>query len=160
MTAPIRDRLEADLKAAMRERDTQRTDCIRMLKSKLLEREVELRAKAGRDHRVTDEEALAVLSTYAKQRRDSIESYRAGGREDLAAAEEAELALVESYLPSQLSDEELRGLVREAVSASGAAEVRDLGRVMKALMPKVQGRADGKRVTEIVREILAGAGGR
>jgi uncharacterized protein len=155
----IKEKLDADLKAAMKEKDSRRVGCVRMLKSKLLEREVALRTKHGKDYSISDEEAQGAIVAYAKQRRDSIESYRGGGREDLATAEEAELEIVRSYLPKQLSADELRALVREAISESGATTVRDLGAVMKIVVPRTQGVADGKEISGIVREMLSGRSG-
>lgn len=152
----IRDRLEAELKQAMKTRDAARLSCLRMLKSKLLEREVALRAGKGRDYRIDDEEALEAIAGYAKQRRDSIESYEQGGRPDLAAAERAELAIVQEYLPQQLDDREIRDIVSRAIDQSGAASAKDMGNVMRVVMPQVKGRADGKRVQQIVRELLGG----
>jgi uncharacterized protein YqeY len=152
----IKDRLEADMKEAMRAKDSLRLGVIRMLRSKLLEREVELRGERGRDWRIDDAEALPVIASYAKQRRDSIEGYRQGGRNDLAAGEEAELAIVQSYLPEQMPEAEIRRLVDEAIAASGATSARDMGSVMKHLMPRVRGKADGAVVNRIVRERLGG----
>jgi uncharacterized protein YqeY len=150
----IKERLEADLKEAMRAKDSVRLGVVRMLKSKLLEREVELRAARGRDWQIDDAEALPVIASYAKQRRDSIEGYRQGGRTDLVASEEAELAIVQGYLPEQMSEAEIRRLVDEAIAAAGATSARDMGAVMKQLMPRVKGKADGGTVNRIVRERL------
>ena len=155
----VKKRLDTDMKDAMKKRDQQRLGCIRMLKSKLQEREVALRSKHGTDYLITDEEALSVISTYAKQRRDSIESYRQGGRDDLVAAEEAELAIVTDYLPRQLSADELRGMIQEAITESGAQSIKDLGQVMRLVVPKTKGAADGKLVNQLVRELLGGKEG-
>lgn len=152
----MRERLEADMKEAMRARDQRRLGVIRMLRAKLLEREVELRSDRGRDYRLEDAEALPVIASYAKQRRDSIDGYRQGGREELAADEEAELAIVQTYLPQQMSEDEIRRVVDEAVAQAGATSVRDLGAVMKVLMPRVKGKADGGLVNRIVRSRLEG----
>lgn len=152
----IKQRLADDLKAAMKAREGDRLSCIRMLRSKLQEKEVQLRGKHGADHEITDEQALEVIGSYAKQRRDSIESYRAGGREELADAEAAELKIVEAYLPAQLGEDELRGIVDEVAGEVGASSPADLGKVMKALMPRTKGKADGKLVNRLVRERLGG----
>ncbi len=154
----IRKQLEADMRQAMRARDQQRLSCIRMLKSKLQEREVALRGKHGKDHELADDEVLAVVSAYAKQRRDSIDSYRQGGRDDLADAEQAELEIVTAYLPKQLSAGELRELVRGAIAESGAASMKDIGAVMKVVMLKTKGLADGKQVNLVARELLSADG--
>lgn len=150
----IKKRLDADMKKAMKAREQGAVSCIRMLKSKLLEREVALRSKHGTDYQIADDEALAVIASYAKQRKDSIESYRQGGREDLVAAEEAELEIVKRYLPKQLSTGDLRELIAGAIAEAGAQSIKDLGAVMKLVMPKTRGVADGKVVNQLVREML------
>ena len=154
----IKKRLDTEMKDAMKQRDKLRLGCIRMLKSRLLEREVALRGKHGKDYAITDEEALTVISTYAKQRRDSIESYRQAGRDDLVAAEEAELSIVTDYLPRQLSADDLRAMIKEAIAESGAASIKELGKVMKIIVPRTKGAADGKLVSQLVRELLGGDG--
>jgi hypothetical protein len=151
----IRDRLDADMKKAMKSRDQGRVNCIRMLKSKLLEREVAMRAGKGADYRIEDGEAQAAISAYAKQRRDSIESFRQAGRDDLAEAEQAELEVVGGYLPEPLTPEQLEALIRQAIEESGATSVKDLGAVMKLVMPKTKGLADGKAVNQLVRHLLS-----
>jgi uncharacterized protein YqeY len=127
-----------------------------MVSSQILEREVELRTKQGRDYQLSDEETLSVLASYAKQRRQSIQSYREGGREDLAAQEESELAILQDYLPQQLSDEALETLVDEAIAEIGASSLKDMGLVMRAVMPKVKGAADGSTVNQLVKSKLSG----
>ncbi len=148
-------RILDDIKTAMKARDQLRLDTLRMVKSKIQEKEVELRGKKGRDHVLEEEDIQQVLTTAAKQRRDSIESFLAGGREELAVKEEKELAIIEEYLPQQLSDDALKALVQEAVEEAGATSPKDMGKVMKAVMPKVKGRADGKRINAVVRALLS-----
>ncbi|GAB4240615.1 MAG: GatB/YqeY domain-containing protein [Acidobacteriota bacterium] len=150
----LKQRIEADLKEAMRAKDSLRVSTLRMVRARILEQEVALREQRGRDYQLDDTEVLEVLSTYAKQRRQSIESYRQGGREDLAKREEEELAIVESYLPQPLSEDEIEELVWHAIAETGARGLGDLGRVMKAVMPEVKGRAEGKVVNEIARRCL------
>ena len=152
----IKQKLMDDLKASMKSGDKLRTGCLRMLRSKVLEREVALRPKKGADYELDDEEALQVISTYAKQRKDSIESYRGGGREDLAAREEAELKIIEEYLPAQMSEEELGRIVDEVIAECGASSPKEMGQVMKGVMARVSGQADGKAVNAIVRQKLGG----
>jgi uncharacterized protein YqeY len=152
----IEQRLAEDMKEALRAKQARRLNCIRMLRAKLMEQQVALREKHGRNHVLTDDEAQQVVAAYAKQRRDSIEAFEQAGRDDLAAGEREELAIVAAYLPDQLDDAALRQLVREAIAESGAGSASGLGAVMKVLMPKVKGRADGKRVNAIVRELLGG----
>jgi uncharacterized protein YqeY len=151
----IRERLEADLKQAMKSRDSARLSCLRMVKSKMQEYEVSRRAKQGRDYQIDDEAAFEVISSYAKQRRDSIEGYLKGGRDELAAAEQAELAIVAEYLPEQLTEDAIAEIVRQAIAESGASGAGDMGAVMRIVMPAVRGRADGKQVQQVVRSLLA-----
>jgi uncharacterized protein YqeY len=152
----LMDTIAEDLKSAMKSRAQERLDTLRMARSKMLEAEVNLRAEMGRDYKLEDHEAIKVLASYAKQRRDSIESFRAAGREDLAAREEAELAIIQEYLPKQMSEDDVRRIAREAIAAAGAASPRDMGAVMKLVMPRVKGAADGKLVNRIVNELLSG----
>lgn len=153
----IEERLAADMKEALRAKDTTRLNCIRMLRARLQEKALTLRTEQDRAPALTAEQAIEVIGTYAKQRRDSIEAYRQGGRNDLADHEQAELAIVTGYLPEQLTPDVLRELVREAVAETGASSPKDMGAVMQALMPRVKGRADGKQISAIVREVLSGA---
>ena len=151
----IKQVIAEDLKAAMKSRSQDRVETLRMARARMLEAEVALRVEMGREYELSDEEAIKALSGYAKQRRDSIESYRQAGREDLAAQEEAELAIIQEYLPRQLSEEEVRALVRAAIDSTGATSTRQMGQVMKEVMPQVQGAADGKLVSRIVNELLS-----
>ncbi len=150
----IKEKVVADMTAAMKAKDAARLSVMRMLKSKMMEAEVELRSKKGLDYQLEDQEALAVISAYAKQRRDSIDAYRQGGRAELAAKEEAELAIIQEYLPAQLSEADIRRFAQEAIAAAGATSAKEMGAVMKLLMPKVKGAADGAVVNRIVRELL------
>ena len=150
----IKHRLTEDLKRAMKDGDKTRVSCVRMLRSRVLEREVALRPQQGADYELADDEALGVISTYAKQRRESIESFRRAGREELAAREEAELAIVEGYLPAALPEAEIVRIVREAIAETGATSARDTGKVMKLAMSRLRGVADGKLVSRIVTDAL------
>lgn len=145
-------RLERELVEAMKARDAARTSTLRMVKAALKNKQIDKRAA------LEEADVLQVLSTLAKQRRESIEQFRAGHREDLAQKEEAELHLLQQYLPKELTEGELRELVSAAVSRTGAAGPKDMGKVMSELMPAVKGRADGKLVNQLVREHLAGGG--
>jgi uncharacterized protein YqeY len=147
----LRERLDADMKDAMRAKDQLRLDVVRAVKSAVKYREVE-----GDRAIVLDEAGvLQVLGSEIKKRRDSVEQYRAGGREELARKEEAEIAILQAYLPQQLSADELARKVDEAIAKVGAKGPKDMGQVMKALLPEVQGRADGKAVSELVKQKLA-----
>ena len=108
-------------------------------------------------HPLTEDELLAVLSREVKTRRESVEAFRAGGREDLATKEEAEIAILSEYLPEALTEAEIAALITEAIAATGAVSARDMGKVMGWLSPRTRGRADGKRVSELVVQALAGA---
>jgi uncharacterized protein YqeY len=152
----IEVRLQDEILVALKAGDKLRLNCLRMLKSKMQEKTVESRAKQGRDYTLTDEEVLAVISGYAKQRRDSIEAYRLGGRAEMLVKEEAELAIVCEYLPQQLTEEELVSIVTQAISESGATGPRDMGAVMKLVVSATKGRADGKVVSQLVRDQLSG----
>jgi len=150
----LEEQLKADQTAAMKARDTRRLSCIRMLRSRIQEAAVAARAKRGKEARLDENETLAVVAAYAKQRRDSIEAYAKAGRDQMAADERAELAIISEYLPAQMGDDELRKIVAESVEASGATSAKDMGDVMKLVMPRVKGLADGKRVNQFVREAL------
>lgn len=134
----------------MRSGDAARRDTLRLVLNAVQNAEKTARREYA------DDEVVAILAKEVKTRRESVEAFRAGGREDLAAKEEAEIAVIAGYLPAALTDDELRALVAEAVAATGAASPRDLGKVMGWLSPKVRGRADGKRVSELVAAALAG----
>jgi len=152
----LKQRLEDDLKAALKAGEKDRLGCLRMVKSKVQEKQVALRGKKGPEAKLSDDDVSNVFSAYAKQLRDSIESYEQGGREDLAVKERAELDIVSVYLPQQMSEDEVAAIVDEAVKESGATQPKDMGAVMKLVMPKVKGRADGKIVNRIVQSRLKG----
>lgn len=147
---PLKEQLDADLKAAMRAKDEVKLSVVRMLKSAIKYREIELMKP------LDDAGVLGVISTEIKRRKDSAEQYRAGNRADLAAKEEAEIAVLQGWLPAQLTEAELRALVDAAIQKSGAQGPKDMGAVMKLLMPETQGKADGKVVSELVKARLSG----
>ncbi|MBI4728642.1 MAG: GatB/YqeY domain-containing protein [Acidobacteria bacterium] len=144
----LRDQVGENMRAAMKAREALRVSTLRMVMTAIKNAEVE------RLHLLSDEDVLEVMGREAKRRRESIEAFRAGNRADLVEKESGELAVIEAYLPSPLSDEELASLVSEAVAETGAASPKDMGVVMKALMPKVRGRADGARVSALVKARL------
>jgi len=152
----LREKIEDDLKTALKAGDKQRLSCLRMVKAKVQEKQIELRSKEGPEAKLSEEDVANVVSAYAKQRRDSIDSYEKGGREDLAANERAELEILTEYLPQQMSEEKIAEIVDDAVKESGASAPKDMGAVMKLVMPKVKGRADGKIVNRIVQSRLKG----
>jgi len=155
MNMSLKQKIAADIRTSLKAGRKEVVSVLRMLNSKILEREVELRSKKGRDYQLSDEEVVEVIASYAKQRNQSIESYRAGGREDLVLKEEQELEILQPYLPKQLSMEELTQLVETSIKEVGAQSMKDLGAVMRQVMPKVKGAADGKQVNAIVRDKLA-----
>ena len=146
----LKERLDQDLKTAMREKAQLRLDTIRMLKSAIKYREIELMKP------LDDAGIHAVISSEVKRRRDAVEQYKAGNRPDLADKEDAEIAILQGYLPQQLTQDELRAKVEAAVTATGAQGMKDMGKVMKALLPEVQGRAEGSAVSELVKARLSG----
>lgn len=150
MAEGLKERIQADVKDAMRARDKDRLATLRMITAGLQQKEVDDRVE------LDDAGVLALLDKMAKQRRESIEQYEQGGREELAQRERAELAVIESYLPQPLSAEELDALVDEAITATGAAAMADMGRVMGELKPRVQGRADMGEVSARVKARLGG----
>ena len=145
----LKETLDADMKTAMREKDAPRLSVIRMLKSAIKYREIEVMKP------LDDAGVLAVVASEIKRRRDSVEQYRAGNRADLADKEEAEIHVLQGYLPAQLGEDELRTKVDEAIAKTGAKGPKDMGAVMKALLPEVQGRAEGKAVSDMVKARLA-----
>lgn len=147
----LRERLDADMKEAMRAKDQLRLDTVRAVKSAIKYREVQ----GDKAVVLAEPEILQVLGSEIKKRRDSVEQYRAAGREELARKEEAEIALLTGYLPAQLGPEALAALVERTIAQVGAKGPKDMGAVMKALQPEVQGRADGKVVSELVKQKLA-----
>jgi len=155
-TKPMKQRIDDDMKTAMKAGDARRLGVLRMVKARMQEAQVAMRAKKGRDHELDDAEVDGVLAACAKQRRDSIDSYRQAGRQDLVQAEEAELAILAEYLPEQLSEAEIAQIVREAIASTGAVSAKDMGAVMKIVMPQVKGKADGKLVNKIAAGLLSG----
>jgi uncharacterized protein len=149
----LQQKILDDLTRAMKSRDEALTRVLRSIKASLLEKEISTR-KGGKSASLSDELATEVLVKAAKQRKDSLAQFRDAGRDDLADIEEAELAIIENYLPKQLTELEIRKLVEDAVAKTGAASPQDMGKVMGILMPQVKGKADGALVSKIVRETL------
>lgn len=144
------EQLRADLKEAMRGGDTEKRDVLRFLLAAVKQVEVD-------EQKTLDEAGVQqVLQKQAKQRRESIADYSKAGRQDLVDEEEAQLAVIESYLPRQMSREEIAALAGAAIAATGAHGPQDMGKVMGQLMPQVKGKADGRLVNEVVRDLLQG----
>jgi uncharacterized protein YqeY len=147
----IKQQLSDDLKDAMRKREDLRRDVLRFTLAALHNAEIAERKE------LDDDAALAVLTREAKRRKESIEEFGKGGRQDLVEKEEAELAILAVYLPEQLSREEIVQAARDAIAQTGATGLKELGKVMQPLMQQLRGRAGGKEVTDIVRELLGGS---
>ena len=144
--------LQKELKQAMFDKDELKKSVLRMLISAISYYEID---KGGAGYSATDEDVMVVIEKQVKQRKDSIEQYTAGNRPDLAEKESQELVLLNKYMPEQMGEDEIRTLVKEAISQTGAATPQDMGKVMGALMPKTKGKADGSIVSRIVKEELA-----
>ena len=142
-------RLAEDLKAALKGGDRLRTSVLRLLCALIKNREIEKRGE------LDDSEIIQAVIASCKLRKEAIEQYAKGGRDDLATKEEAELKLLEVYLPPPLSPEELRKKIEEALAASQASSLKDMGKVMALLMPEISGRADGKVVSQMVKDALS-----
>lgn len=144
----IKDKLKQDLKTAMKEKDSIRKNVVQLIKAGVLQVE--------KDKQITldDEGVLDVIAKQLKQRRDSLPDYEKSGREDLIAQLKREMDILMEYLPAQLSEEELVEIVKEAVTSTGASSVKDMGKIMAAVMPKTKGRADGREINRIARELL------
>jgi uncharacterized protein len=148
----LKDRISEDIKTAMKAQDKVKLEAVRGIKKVILEKESEVRAK-GRES-LTEEEEMTLLSQQAKQRRDSIEQYQKANRSDLAEQEAQELAIIESYLPAQLSAEEVEVTIRDIIQEVGAASSKDMGKVMGPVMQRLKGKADGKTVQMLVQKLL------
>jgi len=146
----LKEQLTADMKEAMKSHDKDRLAVIRMVRGAIRQQEIDGQKE------LSDEDVIAVMSKEIKMRKDSIEEFKKGGREDLIAKTQAEIDVLMPYMPAQLSEDEVRELVKAAVAETGAATPKDMGKVMGALMPKVKGRADGKLVNTLVRSMLQG----
>ena len=148
----LRERIQSDITTAMRSGDALRRDTLRMAESSIYNAEKRDRRTYG------DDEVAGVLAREVKTRRESVEAFRNGGREDLASKEEAEIDILAGYLPEQLSEAEIAALVGEAIAATGAASPRDMGKVMGWLAPRTKGRADGRLVSQVAGNALTRAG--
>jgi uncharacterized protein YqeY len=144
----LKERLQEDWKAAMKNRDSFRSGVISMARAAVLHQE------KNDGSTLNDDQIIAVLSKEVKQRRDAITEYEKGNRQDLVDQAENEIKILLEYLPQQLTENEIRDIVKNAVSEVGAVSIKDMGKVMAAIMPKLKGRADGKLVNQIIKQIL------
>ncbi len=144
----LKRRINQDAKEALKSKDTLTLNVLRMLKSEIRYKEIE------RGSELSDDDVISVLSTAIKKRKDSIQQFEKGGRDDLVSKEKQELTVVTKYMPERVSEEELSQIISQAISEEGATGSSDLGKVMKLVMPKVRGRADGKKVNQMVSSQL------
>ena len=161
----LKEKINQDFKEAFKAKEELKVSVLRMLNSSIKNKEMDKRSKLvksgttdeailAKESQLLDEEVLEVIGTEAKRRKDSIKQFQDGDRPEMAKQEEAELKILATYLPEQMGEEEIRKIVQEAVKESGAAGAQEIGKVMKVLMPKVKGRADGNLVNKIVKEEL------
>lgn len=146
----LREKITADLLNAMKAKEETKVSALRMLKAAVMKFEV----SGGQKVEANDEQVMQIIGKEVKQRKDSIEAFKKGGREDLVVGEEAELKILAAYLPAQMSEDEVRAIVQEVVTQTGASSKADIGKVMGGIMPKVKGKADGQMVNRIVGEFL------
>ncbi|MBI5746161.1 MAG: GatB/YqeY domain-containing protein [Nitrospirae bacterium] len=152
---PLQERLINEMKEAMRSGDKNKVSVIRMVRSSLKYKEIE----KGKDKVLSEEDVIQVIVSSVRQRRDSIEEFKKGGRQDLADKEEAEIRILQAFLPKQITNEELVKIIKETIEEVNAVGIRDMGQVMKRLVPKIVGKADPASVSNIVKEILTKTAG-
>jgi uncharacterized protein len=146
----VQERIQTQMTEAMRTKDQLRLSVLRMMKSAIKNKEIEKMKP------LDDGDALSVLNTLVKQRKDSVDQFRKGGREELAQKEEAEIRIIEEYLPAAASEEDIRKAIEEAMQETGASTIKDMGKVMKAALARLAGKnADGSRVSQMVKEKLS-----
>ncbi|MBI4119559.1 MAG: GatB/YqeY domain-containing protein [Parcubacteria group bacterium] len=150
--AGLKQKISEDQKSAMKAGDALRLSVLRMLSAAISNKEIELRKK---ETGLSDDEVMNVISSEVKKRRDAIEGYRKGGRAEQAQKEEKEMTILKEYLPPEISDEELRAIVKKGVQDSGAEGEKDFAKVMKTIMPSLKGKASGDRISAILREELS-----
>lgn len=149
----LKSKILDELKSAMKSQDKDRLRVLRSIKAKLLEKEISERK--GGEGEISDEQTIDVLMKAAKQRKESIDQFTEGGREDLVANEEAELKIIEEFLPEMMTEDEVRSEVKEHIESSGANGMQDMGKVMGAMMGKLKGKVDGAVVNKVVKEELS-----
>ena len=155
MAEMIREKLAAALKEAMKAKAEPATTTIRMINAAIKQKDIDVARPRG-DQLISDDEVLNLLQSLIKSRRESIELYKQGGREDLVNKEQAEIAVIEQFLPKQLSEEETKSAIRELAASLGASSVKDMGKVMAALKSKYAGQLDMSKASAIVKQVLAG----
>lgn len=151
----MREKILQDIKEAMKARDELKLSVLRMLSSAMKNREIEKRAKTGKEETLTEEEVMASIRSEVKKRKDAVQEFEKGGRADLAQKEAAEMKVLEVYLPAEMSDEDLEKMTKEIISGMGEVTQKDFGKVMGEVMKKVKGQASGDRVSAAVKKLLS-----
>jgi len=149
----LRKKIDQELKQATINKEEQKVSTLRMLKAAFYNKEISLRK--GKDVSLSDKQLTEIIASEIKKRKDAIEAYQQGNRDDLAKKEKQEIEILEKYLPEQLTDAELEKIVKEVVDSLDEVSFKDMGKVMAQVMPKVQGKAEGNRVSQIVKKVLA-----
>ena len=150
----LKDKITKDIKDAMRSKNELRLSVLRMLSSAIHNREIEKRAKTGKEEELNEEEVVATIRSETKKRRDAIVEFEKGGRKEMAEKEVAELKILEEYLPQEIADEELEKVVKEVVAGLGEVTQKDFGRIMGEVMKKIKGQAAGDRVSAAIKKLL------
>lgn len=154
MPEKVKGKIKQELNQAVKEKNEVVRSTLRMLLAVVINKEKEKSYKTSKDVKLTDEEIIDIISSEAKKRRDSISEFEKGDRQDLADKEKKELEVLQKYLPEQLSEDEVKVLVEEVIKETGVSDIKDMGKVMGALMPKVKGKADGNLVSKVVKDLL------
>lgn len=149
----LKEKINNDIKDAMRGKRADELSVLRMLLSAIKDKEISLRK--GEDVSLSDGQVVAVIASEVKKRKDSVVAYEQGGRADLVEKENNEIKILEKYLPEQMSDDELEKIVKEIIGSAGDVTMKDFGKIMGQVMPKVKGKADGNRISEMVKKVLA-----
>lgn len=145
----LKQQIAGDLKQALKDKDGNAMDALRGLNAAIT-----IQEKQGKEHKLSEEEIIEIVQKEAKKRQEAISAYQKGGRQDLVQKEQEELAVLQKYLPEQLSENELKDIIRQAIEQTGAESLQDMGKVMGQVMPQVKGRAEGARVSALVKEAL------
>lgn len=148
----MKGKINDDIKTALKSGDANKRLVLSLLQSAIKNKELQKRAKSGKEEELNDDEVLDVIASEVKKRKESIESYEKAGREELAQKERDELGVLMQYMPEQMSEEEIRTEAKKAIAETGAKEIKEMGKVLGALMPKMKGRADGQTVSRITKE--------
>lgn len=153
----LKEKISEDLKTAFKNKEEKKVGVLRLLLSAIKNKELEKRAaaKTGEEQALSDEEVLALAQSEVKKRKEAINQYTQGGRPELAAKEQEEIDIIQTYLPEQLAEEEVKKIVQEAVAKSGASSIKEMGAVMAVVMRELKGRADGNLVSALVKEALS-----